>query len=579
MLQYLASVALFAQPTSALPGGDLPLPKGDEILARFDNGEIVTRKQFERVYLAHHPGQGLRKADASTVREYLTVYIHARQKVFQARALGLDSAAGFKEELGGYIRQLAQSYLIETEVLNWLVNEAMERSKYEIRANHILIEVKPSAPPEDTLKAYRKAMALRDSVTNGYRSFMQMATRYSEDPSTRNSGGELGFFGVLDMVYPFETGAYTTPPGSISLPIRSSFGYHIIWVRDRIPNQGVRRTAQIVVLHNRPAANDTSRKPGLRDTVASFQRIAQLHARLRNGERFSDLASCCSEDESTRPVSGDLGTGRLLPALEEAKHFLVPNEYTQPIYSQYGWHILKLTQMSQHPGTEQTRNQLKQRITQNERVEVAKKRLVTSLRKSYGFVPNLAGEKSLLDAYAELATSTPTGWKRILQSIEKESLFSFSNKQVTIAEFVSHYAATPLLKLQSHDHLYRLLDAFTDFVLLQHAEQQLPITSSRFRELSEEYHDGLLLFAVMEKEVWRPAIEDSSGLRKYFELNRATFEQGSQPDGALPQHTFDVARADIVAAYQKSLEKSWLEKLERLFPVTIYEKIFQKLFK
>ena len=105
--------------------------------------------------------------------------------------------------------------------------------------------------------AYKKAMSIRERALKG-EDFNALAAELSEDPSARDyeeipgvrkaykgNKGELGYFSVFDMVYPFETGAYNTEVGSISMPIRSSFGYHIIKVNSKTPASGYIRAAHI----------------------------------------------------------------------------------------------------------------------------------------------------------------------------------------------------------------------------------------------------------------------------------------------------------------------------------------------
>ena len=109
--------------------------------------------------------------------------------------------------------------------------------QYDMNAAHILIKCDVNAIPSDTLAAYEKAMMIRERILNG-EDFSAMSVEFSDDPSARDmeeipgvrrayvgNKGELGYFTAFDMVYPFESGVYNTEVGSVSMPIRSSFGY------------------------------------------------------------------------------------------------------------------------------------------------------------------------------------------------------------------------------------------------------------------------------------------------------------------------------------------------------------------
>ena len=117
-----------------------------------------------------------------------------------------------------------------------------------MRASHILISCELKASPEDTLKAWNKIMKLRNRIMAG-EDFESVARGLggSEDPSVAQNGGDLGYFSVFQMVYPFENAAYTTEVGQVSMPVRTRFGYHLLNVVDRRDARGELRAAHIMV--------------------------------------------------------------------------------------------------------------------------------------------------------------------------------------------------------------------------------------------------------------------------------------------------------------------------------------------
>lgn len=118
--------------------------------------------------------------------------------------------------------------------------------KEEVRASHILINVSPDADPKDTLAAFNKINEIRQKALSG-ENFDKLAKQYSQDPSAKTNGGDLGYFTALQMVYPFEDAAYKTPVGQISQPVKTRFGYHIIQVKDKRKSQGQVRVSHIMV--------------------------------------------------------------------------------------------------------------------------------------------------------------------------------------------------------------------------------------------------------------------------------------------------------------------------------------------
>jgi len=222
--------------------GTLFAQNNNDILLKVGS-ENITKGEFINAYQKNND---LSKATEKDLREYLDLYVKYRMKVQEAQLQKLDTSAAFVRELASYEEQSAQQYLIDTEVSEQILDEAFERSKFQVRASHILIRCDANASPKDTLAAYHKIMQIREKIKNGM-DFNEAAFQYSEDQSARDyknphsnriqrgNRGELGYFSVLEMIYPFECAAFSTPVGEVSMPIRTQFGYHLVYVQERVP--------------------------------------------------------------------------------------------------------------------------------------------------------------------------------------------------------------------------------------------------------------------------------------------------------------------------------------------------------
>src|SRR5690606_17620911 len=111
-------------------------------------------------------------------------------------------------------------------------------------------------------------------------SFEDVARNFSEDPSAKQNGGNLGYFTAMQMVYPFENTVYNTPVGEISLPVRTRFGYHVVKVFEKRPARGQIMVAHIMVAH--PGSNSTAQ-----DSTAAKSRIDEIYAKYKSGESFA----------------------------------------------------------------------------------------------------------------------------------------------------------------------------------------------------------------------------------------------------------------------------------------------------
>lgn len=520
-----------------------PPVKNEKVLLSFSK-ENVSKAEFERVYAKNNGGPEAASAHTTEqFQEYLDLYVNFKRKVFEAEAMGLDTTPAFIQEFGTYKKQLAQPYLSAKEVENQLIQEAYERSGYLVNASHLLINATPEASPEDSLRAYNQALAYRDSIVNGGKSFGEIAQKYSQDPSAKSNKGDLGFFSAFDMVYPFETAAFTTEVGQVSMPVRSQFGYHLVKVNDRIKNEGTKRSAHIIIrIGDRYSAKNEEQ---------AKEKIDEIYQKLKDGADFGALAAQQSDDPGSASKNGDLGTGRLLPEMEAYKLKLSEGEFSEPFSTRFGWHIMKVTEVQKQATFEEAMPGLKQRISRDSRSQISKSALINRIKKEneYALVgDNFNQFKASLDEKFPRGSWTPDTAQAELYA---KPLFQLAGGYTqSIQDFIDYYKQTrsraPNLSPQSAAD--RFLNSFVEKQLLQYEEDLLPEKNPEFRYLLKEYRDGILLFTLMEQKVWKKAVEDTTGLKAFYESNKDDF------------------KADVILDVKeyRSTEKSTIEQVEKL---------------
>lgn len=498
----------------------------DPTLLTFGNGQKVTKSEFEYVYQKNNGGLEKAKADSlPQYKEYLDLYIKFKRKVMNAEAEGLDTLGSFKSEFAGYKKQLAQPYLVEKTVLDDLIKEAYERSKEEIRASHILIRLGENPTPDDTLSAYTKALTLRDSVINNKISFEDIAERNSEDPSAKTNKGDLGYFSAFNMVYPFETAAYNTAVGTISMPVRTQFGYHIIKVIDRTPYLGQKQSAHIIIR--------VGPTYSAKDTASAIAKINEIYTKLKAGEDFGTLASQYSDDPGSSKKGGDLGAGKLLGEMEEIKRKLGKGEISKPFTTQFGWHILKVTEITPLKPYDQAKNELKSRVSKDLRSNLTQEIFINKLKKEYALLvnkENVSKFSATLDKTFTNGLYVPDTTKSDLYALQLFKLGKDPVKTVTINDFINFIDETNpnLSNLTVQQALDKEIAEYETKVLLEYETEQLPKKYVEYRELIKEYKDGILLFTLTENKVWRKAIEDTTGLKNFYNENTAKFSVGER---------------------------------------------------
>jgi peptidyl-prolyl cis-trans isomerase SurA len=483
---------------------------------------------------------------AASIKDYLKLYTNFKLKVREAEALGLDTAKAFQKELDGYKKQLAQPYFTEKSVTEKLTKEAYERMKEEVNASHILIKLNLDADPKDTLIAFNKISEIRAKVLKG-ESFEQLAQQYSEDPSAKTNKGNLGYFTAFGTIYPFETVAYNTPIGQISNPVRTQFGYHLIKLNDKRKSQGQVKVAHIMI---RSAEGQSAA-----DSLASKQKIDEIYSRLQKGEDWNQLVSQFSEDANSKNKNGELmwfSAGKMIPSFEEAAFGLKqPGEFTQPILTPYGWHIIKLLERKELESFETLEPTIKSKVSKD-RGEVNKKALMERLKKENNFIEN---QKALDAAFATADTSLTNGtWKYKSDEKNNPVLFSIGQQKYTQEDFFKYVKTKqkPKKNISPAQYMKNMYKDFTDESLMAYEEKHLEEKYPDYKMLVKEYRDGILLFQLMDEKVWSKAIEDTAGLKKYFAEHRDKYKWDARAHAKI----FSVANPETLEKLKPELTKS-----------------------
>ncbi|MBN2237797.1 MAG: peptidylprolyl isomerase, partial [Bacteroidales bacterium] len=305
--------------------------------------EKVEAEEFWAIYKKN--SRINQQSEKTSIDDYLDLYINFKLKVKEAKDAKLDTSASFIKELEGYRKQLVKPYLVIEEVNEQAIRDAYERMKTNVRARHILFRLAENASPKDTLAVYEKSQEVRNQIISGKLTFVQAALQYSEDPSARDmdmgegrpvrpgNKGDLGYFGVFDMVYPFEEATFNLDLNEISAPTRTRFGYHLIQLTDKIPAIGQVKAAHIFIQKSNPDSRIDSAKV----------RIDELYAQIENGVPFEKVV-LESDDKGSSSQGGELPmftANRMVPQFIEAISKLKIGEVSAPVQTSFGWHIIK----------------------------------------------------------------------------------------------------------------------------------------------------------------------------------------------------------------------------------------------
>ncbi|RSK39356.1 peptidylprolyl isomerase [Mangrovimonas spongiae] len=509
----------------------------NDILFTVDDSPVYS-EEFIRVFKKNL--DLVKDESQKDVDEYLKLFIDYKLKLKEAQALGLDEKTSYQRELEGYKKQLAKNYLTNNQVTTELVEEAYERVTNEIKASHILIKLNPNPKPEDTLFAYNELIKLRERVLNeGFESVKNDVhngkTIFAED---------LGYFSGFKMVYNFENAAYNTPVGDISMPFKTRFGYHIVKVDDKRASRGERTVAHIMISNNKENTTQENAET----------RINAIYQKLQQGEDFEALAKQFSNDISSAKKGG------LLPAFEGGQlssqefedvafSLQKEGEVSKPFQTQFGWHIVKLYKISPMGSFNDMKSQLEAKVKRDSRSQLINEALVNKLKQDYKISTNndaLDYFKSILNEdYFKRTWQLPEDFK------SEENLVKIGDLQLKYSDFGNYLVKTQ--RRQSGKKPINVLveeqyKVFLGNHLIEYREAHLEDVNEEYANIITEYRDGLLLFDLMETEIWNAAKEDTLGLKAFYEKNKENY--------------FWNTRIDAVVA--SSAKKSVIKKVSKM---------------
>ena len=231
-----------------------------------------------------------------------------------------------------YQQQLIMSVNINREnVVDFFSNyrDSLPVFPIKMKISHLLVRIKPSE--NNRLDAEKKINAIRDRIIAG-ESFSDLAELYSADPGSKNNGGSLGYIRRNQMVKGFETVAFTQRTNTLSEPIETSFGFHILETTEKSGEK-------IKVRHILISPEITEE-----DETNTYNYAMTLRDSSKSLRSFKKLVTKYSDDEPTKKIGGDLGwitpTSSPIPAITEVLGLLEKNECSRPVKSDHGYHLL-----------------------------------------------------------------------------------------------------------------------------------------------------------------------------------------------------------------------------------------------
>jgi peptidyl-prolyl cis-trans isomerase SurA len=485
--------------------------------------EKVSADEFVKVYQKTNVS-GEADFSEKSLRDYLDLYVNFRLKVKEARDMKLDTTSAVLNEFKTYRSKLTPSYMYDTAV----IHQAYDRMGKDIHVMHILVKVDPNASPADTMKAYKRIMNLRNMIVNKKKDFNTLAADSSGDTQAKENKGDLGWITAMQVVYPFETAAYNTKTGTVSMPVRTTFGYHLIKVVETRPSRGTITAAHIFIKVPQNATDD--------DKQRAQQKIDSVYDQLQKGGNWDELVTKYSQDKTSSANGGKLksfGTGQMVPEFEEAAFALKnPGDISKPVRTKYGWHVIKLVEKKPVGSYDSMKDEIRKKIETGTWSEYAKQSFAAKLKKQYKFTEVPGAKKELL---AKMDSSLLKGnWSDSMARNMVTPLFALADakykpemkgfQQKDFADFIVKNQRKFVAKANSIESMYnKMYDQYVMTSVLGFEDERLEAQYPPFSDLMDEYMNGILLFDLASDKVWTKAVEDTVGLKAFYEEHKNNY--------------------------------------------------------
>jgi len=476
----------------------------------------VSLSEFQYIYEKNNAD----KADYSkeSLAEYLELYKKFKLKVRRAKEIGLDTVKVLQQELEGYRKQLAKSYLKDKEIADRLIDEVAERMKEDVDVSHIFVSAPPKSAQAKIDEAEQKINDIYAKLNSlGVESFGDIAKSLSEDKSSSMRSGRLGYYTapLPDGFYEFENAMYNTASGEFSKPVKSKMGFHIIKVKEKRSARGQMEIAHILFRMDEKAPKFKMQVKEIADSVYNL---------LKKGRSFENMAAKFSGDSKSKSKGGYLGffgVNQYELTFENAAFGLENDgDFSKPIQTKLGYHIIKRISKRDDSDEKRLRKRIQTRIKSHDRFRIAEEKMIEDVKKEGKFSEDRLALKRLSTAVDETFYSykwTAPTYKDNLK------LFSLGGNTYTLNDFTK-YAKTNVrerLKFSKNKPLEESVnELYADYVkdaVMSYEEANLERKYPEFRSLMREYREGILLFEITKQEVWDKASKDTTGLKTFFE--------------------------------------------------------------
>lgn len=485
------------------------------IVATYGNKKI-TLEDFEKAFLKNQNEEKISPKDSTDLSDFLKLYVNFKMKLQDAEDRGFSTNPDIQKEVEDYKKEVGVPYYLKKYVKEPAIKKLYDESKYELRVSHILIR-----PDTISLVETRKrAWSLIRKINNGA-DFAKLAKKFSADKRSAVNGGDIYWLTAGQTIPEFEKAIYATKPGHIyPKPVKTRFGYHIIKV---VAKQ--KRVPKIKVSHILIAYKDSSGKV---DTAAALAKAKKIKAKLDAGADFGKLALKYSDDKGSAAHRGSLGLIQrrmMVKPFDEAAFKLKVGEVSGIVQSRYGFHIIKKLGEEKFPTFKQEEKHFTQ-IYERRDFPTALKNLLAQIKAETNY-EKFDTVGNVIKANKEKVTFGDSYWhSKLHEKLEPLSVCSINGQKISSDYFFKFVQNLPhingfAINKRIFDSAY---SKFEKNILILQRVKKIENSDSEFKQLMQDYRDGVYIFKLQDKEVWQKLKVDSTKLHSLYVKNKSKYQ-------------------------------------------------------
>lgn len=484
-------------------------PENSKIVIAEFNNDKITMEEFEKAYSKNVGGlEAALKDSFDNFKNFAELYTNFKMKLDDAKVRGYQNDPALNDELLDYKKKVGSSYILEKYLVEPNIKDMYEKRKTEIRASHLMIRVDSTGEAA----AAKYSQSLLDSIKNG-KSFEEMVSKYSQDQFSKPKGGDIFYFTAGQLPYEFEDACYKTPKDSVHPEVvKTRFGYHIIKVTDVKPRVPKIKASHILITY--------MNADGVPDTTAAELTMDSVIAEIKAGKDFGEVAKRFSDDTGTKDKGGDLGffeRRMMVQEFDETAFSLEVGQVSDVVRTNFGLHIIKVTEKESYPTFEADRENLKN-LLKRTRYNALYAELIDSYKKEFNYKIN---ESAIQQMIGYNDSTVIGGEMKGANEIGNNTVFSFADHIETVNSFYSRIKSDTEFsgkKFQA-DVLNKGVIKYSEQLLLEEKALSLDKTDTQFADLMKDYQNGIFIFKLQEEEVWNKVIVDSSKLHDFYQKN------------------------------------------------------------